>query len=119
MLWMRIHRIRKLLGHPDLDLLQDPSINKQKNFKKSWFLLLVFCYFLWLFIYEYWCDVPSKSNKQKALKNNLFVLMASCQPLTEKQDPDPEPDPWISGTNLRIRTKMSRIHNSYFTVPGE
>ncbi len=38
---------------PDLD--SDPSINKQKSFKKPRFLVSIFCDFFLTFIFENWC----------------------------------------------------------------
>ncbi len=62
---------------PDLD----PSINKKKSKKTliSTILLLLFDFSS----KKTDVNLPSKSNKQKNL--------ASCQPVTKKQDPDPDP----------------------------
>ncbi len=65
----------------------DPSINKQKS-KKIFDL--------------YFCILEEKT----------YFMLAFGQPLTKKQDPDP--DPKVSGTEpwIRIRTKISGIHNT-------
>jgi hypothetical protein len=48
-------------------------------------------------------NVLSKSNKQENLRKAIFVDI-----LRRKEQ---DPDSYVSGTDPRIRTKLSRIHN--------
>ncbi len=48
----------------------------------------------------------------KKLWKKTYFLLATCQPLTKKQDTDPNPDPLISGTRIRIRTRTSWISST-------
>ncbi len=78
----------------------------------------------WLYRYENWCKCPFKKyrNKQKNLEN-FFFFFAFCHWWKEQ-----DPDPLVSGTHpwIRIRTNMTRIHNtgpfmvnSYFWLKTE
>jgi hypothetical protein len=79
-MWMRI-RIRMFVGLPDPDPSlfctdPDPSINKQKKVRTtliSTILWLLFHFFDFLSI-KIDVNVPSKSNKQKILKQNVFFV---------------------------------------------
>jgi len=84
-----------------------PSINMRKKVIKT--LILLFCDFILTFyLLKTDVSVPLTSNKQKKLIKHLF-FMASCQPLTKKQDPDP----YVSSTDphpqIRICT-VSKCH---------
>jgi hypothetical protein len=52
-------------------------------------------------------NVPSKSVEPKNFIKKTILLLESCQPLTKKKDPDPNP-------NLERKSvvRMSRIHNT-------
>ncbi len=81
-----------ILDDPDPD--PDPSINKQKGCKKNLPWFLHFCnffliFYVWKQIFIYLQKVISKQN----FEDKNYFLLASCQPLTKKQDPDPETDP--------------------------
>ncbi len=103
-LWIWICRIRKFLGLLD----RDPSIfvrvwirilpsSSKKRKKKPWFIVL--CDFFTTFI------LKTKGNNQ----NNLFFV--GILKATEQDPKVSDTDPWI---RIRIRTKISRIHNTAF-----
>ncbi len=54
--------------------------------------------------------------KHKNLEKKNYCLLASWRTLTKEQDP--ESDPFVKGTEprIRIRTKMSRIRNTACTL---
>ncbi len=46
----------------------------------------------WIFFCENWCNVPSKSKKQKNLEKKLFLCVGiSVSHWRKQQDPDPDP----------------------------
>ncbi len=91
----------------------DPSINKQKSYKKTWFLLFVTSFLT--FIYKDWCKCTLKGTVIS--KNKTFWKLISCWHLVRRIW---RPDPEVSGPDprIRIRTKMPRILNTapFFTV---
>jgi hypothetical protein len=84
----------------------DPSINKQNKGRKT-FISTV----LWLLFYflpmKSVVDVPSKSISKKTF---FFGILSATD---EKSRTRILPNPWIQ---IRIRTNMSRIHNTAFNV---
>ncbi len=62
-------------------------------------------------------NVPSKRINQNKLEKILFFVgVLKVRDWRKEQDPNPEPDPLVRGTNprIRIRTKMSQIQNTAF-----
>ncbi len=61
-------------------------------------------------------NVPSKSKKQKNLEKNSFLLGALKVNDENSKDPEPDPDPFVRGTDpwvrILIRANMSRIRNT-------
>jgi hypothetical protein len=61
------------------------------------------------------------SYKKKYEKNNFIFILKVTEERTKEWDSelDPDPDPLVRGTDLRIRirTKMSRIPNTGYIVP--
>ncbi len=104
---IRIRRILMFLSRPD----PPPGfIYHQAKIVWKTFIFTV----LWL-LYDFlslknYVNVPSKSNKQKNLRNKIFVCLCLQDHRRKWQDPDPLVrcmDP-----RIRIRTKISWIRNT-------
>ncbi len=84
-LWMRIHRIRMFLGHPDLD----PDFHQQaQKFRRPLFLLF-FTSFFDLLSMKTNLNIPQKVGTVICKKTYIFWHLLSHW--RKKQDPDPEP----------------------------
>ncbi len=103
-LWIRISMF---LGLPD------PPITSNKSKKNLNFYYFVTAFYLLSMKTD--VNGPSKCHKHKNFeKKKLNFCWHLVSHWRKKQDMDPVPDPSVSGTDprIRIRTKMSRIHNT-------
>ncbi len=105
--WIRI-RIRNLFKDP----APDPSINKQINEEKPWFLL--FCdFFMTFYIWRMMLMCLQKGISIKTYEKKYFVAVLNVNDEKSKiRNPSPLVEDLRIRIRIRIRTKMSRIRNT-------